>query len=61
LQRCRIARDARDKRSSDIRELANRDYQIAMQGMEYAMTWSMTIDKADGEMAFSGFRHCSAD
>jgi hypothetical protein len=64
------ARDPGDKRSSDIRELANRDYQIALQGMEYAMAWSMTIDKADGEMTFSGarenvvfsgFGHCSAD
>ena len=64
------ARDPGDKRESEIRDLANKDYQIALQGMEYAMAWTMTIDKADGEMTFSGarenvvfsgFGHCSAD
>lgn len=64
------ARDPGDKRESAILQMENKDYQIALQGMEYAMAWSMTIDKADGEMTFSGardnvvfsgFGHCTAD
>jgi hypothetical protein len=64
------ARDPGDKRESAILQMENKDYQIALQGMENAMAWSMTIDKADGEMTFSGarenvvfsgFGHCTAD
>jgi hypothetical protein len=65
-----MARDPGDKRESDIRELVNRDYQIVLQGMEYSLAWTLTVDKSDGEMTFSGarenvvfsgFGHCTTD
>jgi len=65
-----LARDPGDNRQSEVRELVNRDYQIVLQGMEYSLAWTMTIDKSDGEMTFSGsreyvvfsgFGHCTND
>ena len=50
------SRDADDDRTAEVGNINDKDFQVALQGQEYALAWTMTIDKADGEMTFSGAR-----